>query len=147
VQVGLFHQTSDLRGLHGRTPLEAVLGLGLTDQPARSALARYGLAGAADRNVTTLSGGQRARLQILILELEGANCLLLDEPTDNLDLLSAEALEAALEGFTGTVLAVTHDRWFMRSFDRYLLFDHDCTVHEELDLDAALRDLGALDTV
>lgn len=145
VQVGLFHQTSDLRGLHGRTPLEAVSGLGLTDQPARSALARYGLAPAAERDVTTLSGGQRARLQILLLELEGANCLLLDEPTDNLDLLSAEALEGALEGFTGTVLAVTHDRWFMRTFDRFLLFDYDCTVHEELDLDAALAALGAVE--
>ncbi len=48
--------------------------------------------------------------------------LLLDEPTDNLDLDSAEALEAGLDAFEGTVLAVTHDRWFARGFDRFLVF-------------------------
>jgi len=62
--------------------------------------------------------------------VRGANLLLLDEPTDNLDLASAEALETGLEGFAGTVVAVTHDRWFMRSFDRFLVFDQDGTVRE-----------------
>ncbi|MYS49034.1 ABC transporter ATP-binding protein, partial [Streptomyces sp. SID6013] len=66
--------------------------------------------------------GQQARFQILLLELQGVTALLLDEPTDNLDLESAEALQEGLEGFEGTVLAVTHDRWFARSFDRYLVF-------------------------
>ena len=56
--------------------------------------------------------------------------LLLDEPTDNLDLTSAEALQDALEEFTGTVVAVTHDRWFSRSFDRFLLFGSNGIVHE-----------------
>jgi ATPase subunit of ABC transporter with duplicated ATPase domains len=56
--------------------------------------------------------------------------LLLDEPTDNLDLVSAEALEFALTQFEGTVLAVTHDRWFARSFDRYLVFGSDGRVYE-----------------
>ena len=56
--------------------------------------------------------------------------LLLDEPTDNLDVLSAEALEEALEAFEGTVLAVTHDRWFARSFDRFLVFGADGRVYE-----------------
>ena len=56
--------------------------------------------------------------------------LLLDEPTDNLDLASAEALEEGLESFDGTVVAVTHDRWFARSFDRYLVFGSDGTVYE-----------------
>jgi ATPase subunit of ABC transporter with duplicated ATPase domains len=56
--------------------------------------------------------------------------LLLDEPTDNLDLHSAEALEAALDAFEGTVLAVTHDRWFARGFDRHLVFGSDGRVFE-----------------
>ena len=59
---------------------------------------------------------------MLLLELSGATLLLLDEPTDNLDLASAEALEEGLAGFEGTVIAVTHDRWFTRSFDRFVLF-------------------------
>lgn len=75
------------------------------------------------------SGGQQAGFQILLLELSGAT-LLLDEPTDNLDLVSAEALENALTAFSGTVLAVTHDRWFARSFDRFLVFGADGTVYE-----------------
>ena len=73
-----------------------------------------------EQRFETLSGGQQARFQILLLELSGATLLLLDEPTDNLDLASAEALEEGLDAFEGTVLAVTHDRWFARSFDRFL---------------------------
>ena len=79
---------------------------------ASSALDRYGLVRQAEQAFDTLSGGQQARFQILLLELSGATLLLLDEPTDNLDLVSAEALEDALSRFEGTVLAVTHDRWF-----------------------------------
>ena len=78
-------------------------------------LDRYELAGAAEQTFETLSGGQQARVQILLLELSGATMLLLDEPTDNLDLASAEALEAGLEAYEGTVIAVTHDRWFART--------------------------------
>ena len=74
--------------------------------------------------------GQQARFQVLLLELSGATLLLLDEPTDNLDVLSAEALEEALESFDGTVVAVTHDRWFARTFDRFLVFGADGAVVE-----------------
>ena len=95
--------------------------------------------GAPSRPFETLSGGQQARFQILLLELSGATLLLLDEPTDNLDLVSAEALEAGLAEFTGTVVAVTHDRWFLRGFDRFVVFDDDCTVTDHLDRPAAWR--------
>ena len=81
-----------------------------------NALARYGLQDAARRTPETLSGGQRARLEILCLEVEGHNLLLLDEPTDNLDIDSSEALEHALDGFEGTVVAVSHDRAFLRAW-------------------------------
>ena len=70
---------------------------------AMGALRRYGLNQQGDQTFGTLSGGQQARFQILLLELSGATLLLLDEPTDNLDVLSAEALEEALEVFEGTV--------------------------------------------
>jgi ATPase subunit of ABC transporter with duplicated ATPase domains len=94
------------------------------------ALARYELHKCPRQPFGTLSGGQQARLQILLLELGGATLLLLDEPTDNLDLPSADALQAGLEAYQGTVLAVTHDRWFAASFDRFLVFAPDGTVRE-----------------
>lgn len=97
---------------------------------AISALRRYELDKQADQTFDSLSGGQQARFQILQLELAGSTLLLLDEPTDNLDLASAEALEEGLSAFEGTVVAVTHDRWFARSFDRYLVFGADGTVYE-----------------
>jgi ATPase subunit of ABC transporter with duplicated ATPase domains len=98
---------------------------------AARALARYDLVHAALQTFDSLSGGQQVRFQILLLELAGANMLLLDEPTDNLDLVSAEALQEGLERFEGTVLAVTHDRWFAGgSFDRFLVFGADARVYE-----------------
>ena len=107
--------------------------------PAMAMLRRYELQGCADQPFETLSGGQQARFQILLLELTGATMLLLDEPTDNLDLVSAEALEAGLAEFRGTVVAVTHDRWFLRGFDRFLVFEPDCSVTDHLDRPAAWR--------
>ncbi|MFG2195330.1 ABC-F family ATP-binding cassette domain-containing protein [Streptomyces sp. NPDC048639] len=97
---------------------------------AMSVLRRYELERQGDQPFGRLSGGQQARFQILLLELEGTTALLLDEPTDNLDLESAEALQQGLEAYEGTVLAVTHDRWFARSFDRFLVFGQDGLVRE-----------------
>ena len=102
-------------------------------EQASRVLDRYELAHAGEQRFESLSGGQQARFQILLLELSGATLLLLDEPTDNLDVVSAEALETAIASYTGTVLAVTHDRWFMESFDRFLVFHRDGTVSEELE--------------
>jgi ATPase subunit of ABC transporter with duplicated ATPase domains len=97
---------------------------------AMAALSRYELQVCARQPFISLSGGQQARLQILLLELAGSTLLLLDEPTDNLDLASAEALQEGLEGYAGTVLAVTHDRWFARSFDRFVVFGASGDVYE-----------------
>ncbi|GII86232.1 ABC transporter ATP-binding protein [Sphaerisporangium siamense] len=128
---GHFAQTHLRPDLHGRTPADLITERhGLTLNEAMAALARYELAPAGRQRFETLSGGQQARLQILLLELQGATLLLLDEPTDNLDLASADALQRGLEGFSGTVLAVTHDRWFATDFDRYLIFHPNGTVHE-----------------
>jgi energy-dependent translational throttle protein EttA len=97
---------------------------------AMKALGRYELAAAGDRRFGVLSGGQQARFLVLLLELSGATLLLLDEPTDNLDLASAEALQEGLSSYAGTVVAVTHDRWFANSFDRFLLVRADGEVLE-----------------
>ncbi|GGD74736.1 ABC-F family ATP-binding cassette domain-containing protein [Microbacterium murale] len=132
---GLFAQTHAHPEFVGRTLLEVLhrgdeRRAGMPREAASSALDRYGLVRQAQQTFDSLSGGQQARFQVLLLELSGATLLLLDEPTDNLDLESAEALEEALTRFEGTVLAVTHDRWFARSFDRFLVFGTDGDVYE-----------------
>ncbi len=140
VRPGWFVQTHEHPELIGRTLLEILhrgdagpTGLGrdgMGREQAARALDRYELAHAAEQAFESLSGGQQARFQILLLELSGATLLLLDEPTDNLDVQSAEALEEGLDRFEGTVLAVTHDRWFARGFDRFLVFGEDGAVYE-----------------
>jgi len=135
VRPGHFSQTHDRPDLSARTLLEILWRgdehrSGLPRNEATSVLSRYELAAQAEQRFGTLSGGQQARFQVLLLELSGATLLLLDEPTDNLDLASAEALEDGLKGFAGTVIAVTHDRWFTRSFDRFVLFRGDGEVVE-----------------
>jgi ATPase subunit of ABC transporter with duplicated ATPase domains len=138
VRPGWFVQTHEHPELIGRTLLEILhRGDGRPDgragmgrEAAARVLDRYELAHAGEQRFESLSGGQQARFQILLLELSGATLLLLDEPTDNLDVQSAEALEDGLEAFDGTVLAVTHDRWFARGFDRFLVYGADGEVYE-----------------
>jgi ATPase subunit of ABC transporter with duplicated ATPase domains len=134
IRMGLFAQTHERPDLAERTPAEVLMTEhALLRNEAMAALARYELHFCASQPFGTLSGGQQARLQILLLELAGSTLLLLDEPTDNLDLASAEALQAGLESYEGVVLAVTHDRWFARSFDRFLVFGSDGDVYESAD--------------
>lgn len=79
----------------------------------------------ARRSVDKLSGGERSRLQLLMLMLSGANFLVLDEPTNHLDIESMEVLEQALEEFEGTILVVSHDRYFLdRIVDRTIHLSH-----------------------
>src|SRR5260370_19138926 len=95
---GIFAQTHSRPDLEGKTPREIPMtSHALLLNEAMAALARYELQATALQPFGTLSGGQQARLQILLLELAGSTLLLLDEPTDNLDLASAEALEDGLE--------------------------------------------------
>jgi ATPase subunit of ABC transporter with duplicated ATPase domains len=128
---GFFAQTHAHPEFVGKTLLEILweehsLQLGA----AKSVLGRYELDQQAEQQFTSLSGGQQARFQVLLLELAGDTLLLLDEPTDNLDLASAEALERALSSYQGTVIAVTHDRWFARGFTRFLIFGAEGQVYE-----------------
>jgi ATPase subunit of ABC transporter with duplicated ATPase domains len=135
VRPGWFVQTHEHPELIGRTLLEILHRGdehrdGMGREAAARVLDRYELAHASEQRFDSLSGGQQARFQILLLELSGATLLLLDEPTDNLDVQSAEALEAGLESFDGTVIAVTHDRWFARGFDRFLVYGASGEVYE-----------------
>ncbi|MGW7360262.1 ABC-F family ATP-binding cassette domain-containing protein [Streptomyces sp. NPDC054802] len=128
---GHFAQTHAHPELLGRTLVDILWTEHAKDRGgAMSVLRRYELERQGDQPFEKLSGGQQARFQILLLELAGTTALLLDEPTDNLDLESAEALQEGLEAYDGTVLAVTHDRWFARAFDRYLVFGSDGVVRE-----------------
>jgi ATPase subunit of ABC transporter with duplicated ATPase domains len=135
VEPGMFAQTHAHPEWTGRTLVDILWHgdnrrNGMDRGRSMGALRRYGLQDQGDSNFDILSGGQQARFQILLIELTGATLLLLDEPTDNLDLTSAEALEEALDSFDGTVVAVTHDRWFARGFDRFMVFGADGRVYE-----------------
>ncbi len=97
------------------TPIDLVRKLApLNEQQALSALVafKFDRIDAMNR-IDALSGGERSRLQIATLILTGANFLVLDEPTNNLDIASVEALEVALLEFEGTILTISHDRYYL----------------------------------
>jgi ATPase subunit of ABC transporter with duplicated ATPase domains len=141
VAPGLFAQLHERPDVGERAILDVLLKKGLDRTRAMSTLRRYELDHVSANPFGLLSGGQQARFQILLMEIDSPTMLLLDEPTDNLDVASADALEAALLGYEGTVVAVTHDRWLMRLLDRFLYFDDDGTVRELLEcpFDLAVR--------
>lgn len=133
VRPALFAQLHHRPELAGVSVLEVLRKTGRTMSEAMSTLKRYELERASGNPFELLSGGQQARFQLLLMEIESPTMLLLDEPTDNLDVHSAEALEDALSRYEGTVVAVTHDRWFMRLMDRFLSFEQDGSVRELLE--------------
>lgn len=141
--VGTFTQINDRPDFLGRDCFDIVRDRTQEDEKAMKSLARYGLAQHARQEFETLSGGQKARLEVLCLELEGHNVLLLDEPTDNLDIESSEALEKALDGFLGTVVAVSHDRTFLAGLDRFVMIGDDGEVHAIPDYELAMTALAA----
>ena len=143
--VGVFTQINDRPDFRGKECVNIIGDRLHDDEKSMKALARYGLRNNARQEFQTLSGGQKARLEILCLELEGHNVLLLDEPTDNLDVESSESLEKALDGFEGTVIAVSHDRTFLAQFDRFLMITDDGEVYALPDFEIALAGLSQPD--
>lgn len=101
-------------------------GSSMTESRAVAFLSRYLFSyQQASQKVRDLSGGERSRLQLAILVLSGANFLLLDEPTNNLDIASAEVLEETLGDFEGTILVISHDRYFLDQIaNSILILDH-----------------------
>lgn len=138
INVGYFSQMNRRAEFEDNELFDIARGRVSTDTAAMAALGRYGLSSASDRLPATLSGGQRARLDVMCLELDGCNLLLLDEPTDNLDLESSEVLQAALTAFTGTVLAVSHDRAFLRSLGVFWHLDEWGMVREFPDVESVM---------
>src|SRR6202020_2488464 len=91
-----------------------VLTIGRFEMPSRAYLGRFNFKGSdQQKNVGTLSGGERGRLHLAKTLLEGGNVLLLDEPSNDLDVETLRALEDALGEFAGPVLVISHDRWFL----------------------------------
>ncbi|NNJ12302.1 ABC-F family ATP-binding cassette domain-containing protein [Chloroflexales bacterium ZM16-3] len=133
IQIGYYaqhHETLDM----AQTPIAAMRDVRpMAEGEAVAQLGKFLIPYAvATQPIATLSGGEKSRVQLARLMLSGANCLLLDEPTNNLDIASAEVLEASLERFPGTVIVVSHDRYFLdRVVDRVIaLDDGDLRVYE-----------------
>lgn len=145
VKIGYFDQSLEsLRG--GKTVIDEIWDENrtFTETTVRKYLALFLFRGDdVFKNVDTLSGGEKAKLCLLKLMLSGANVLLLDEPTNHLDIPSREVLEAALSDFDGTIIAVSHDRYFINklstkiyrmSVDGFEKFDGDYNSYAEIAL-------------
>ena len=110
---------------------EEILKLGPRELNARAYCAQFGFTGAdQQKKVGVLSGGERNRVHLARLLKSGANLILLDEPTNDLDVNSIRALEEGLETFAGCAVVVSHDRWFLdRVATHILAFEGDSQVH------------------
>ena len=110
---------------------EEILRLGNREVNARGYCAQFGFTGAdQQKKVGILSGGERNRVHLARLLKSGANLILLDEPTNDLDVNSIRALEEALEHFAGCAVVVSHDRWFLdRVATHIIAFEGDSYVH------------------
>ena len=104
--------------------------LGDKELNARAYLSRFNFAGPdQQKKIGVLSGGERNRVHLAMTLKEGGNVLLLDEPTNDLDVNTLRALEDALDSFAGTVLLISHDRWFMDRLATHILaFEGDSEV-------------------
>jgi sulfate-transporting ATPase len=103
-----------------------IMMVGRFEMPARAYLGRFNFKGAdQQKTVGTLSGGERGRLHLAKTLLSGANVLLLDEPSNDLDVETLRALEDALSEFAGTVLVISHDRWFLDRIATHILAFED----------------------
>jgi len=128
-RIGYFSQDNTIAS-DATSLLDVILPAFRNENEARSALGRYRLGEHVRHRLDELSGGQKARVQLLMLERTRPNLLLLDEPTDNLDLESILVIEESLIELDATLLAITHDATFTRVFNRFLLFDGDGVVAE-----------------
>jgi len=135
VKPGYYAQSHEqLRGKGNETPLSVILGTGpMSEEAARNYLGRFLFSGDdVYKHVTSLSGGERSRLALGVLLLEQANFLILDEPTNHLDIQARETLEEMLEDFDGTILFVSHDRYFMDRIATKLWVVEDGGIHVSL---------------
>ena len=99
-----------------------ILTVGRYETPARAYLGRFNFKGAdQQKNVGNLSGGERGRLHLAKMLISGGNVLLLDEPSNDLDVETLRALEDALLEFAGCVLVISHDRWFLDRIATHIL--------------------------
>jgi sulfate-transporting ATPase len=102
------------------------LQVGKFQMPSRSYLARFNFRGAdQQKQVGQLSGGERGRLHLAKMLISGANVLLLDEPSNDLDVETLRALEEALLEFAGSVMVISHDRWFLDRIATHILASED----------------------
>jgi len=108
-----------------------LLTIGRFEMPSRAYLGRFNFKGGDQQKlVGTLSGGERGRLHLAKTLLAGANVLLLDEPSNDLDVETLRALEDALSEFAGTVLCISHDRWFLNRIATHIIaFEGDSRVY------------------
>ena len=99
-----------------------ILTVGKFEMPSRAYLGRFNFKGQdQQKNVGQLSGGERGRLHLAATLLKGGNVLLLDEPSNDLDVETLRALEEALLEFAGSVLVISHDRWFLDRIATHIL--------------------------